>query len=80
MLSFFLFISFFSITVAKFFTAANPTNILNQISLLTLVATGLCFAVACDGIDLSVAFDLGSMAAIMVLKLRLGWYVLLRQQ
>jgi len=67
---------FFSIATAKFFTTANLTNILSQISLLTLVATGLCFAVASGGIDLSVAvaFDLGSMAAIMILKLGFGWY------
>jgi len=77
LIALFLVTAFFSITTANFFTAANLSNVLSQVSLLALVSTGLCFAVASGGIDLSlaVAFDLGSMAAITVLKLGFGWYI-----
>ncbi|WP_252869810.1 ABC transporter permease [Brucella pituitosa] len=63
---FVLFLLFgFSLTVDRFLTANNLLNIIQQISMLTIVGAGLTFGFAAREMDLSVGYMVG-MAGILV--------------
>lgn len=51
----FFLVVFFSLASDSFRTAANFTNILNQVSITAIIAVGLTFVILCAEIDLSVA-------------------------
>ncbi|WP_417271287.1 ABC transporter permease [Celeribacter sp.] len=55
----------FSLFVDRFLTPFNLTNILQQISILTIVGSGLTFGFAAKEIDLSVGYSVG-LAGILV--------------
>jgi ribose/xylose/arabinose/galactoside ABC-type transport system permease subunit len=55
----------FALTVDRFLTAANLLNIIQQISMLTIVGAGLTFGFAAREMDLSVGYMVG-LAGILV--------------
>jgi ribose transport system permease protein len=59
---------FFSITADSFLTVANLLNILAQVSVLGIVATGMTFVLLCAEIDLSVA-SVATMCGIITANL-----------
>ncbi len=61
----FLLFAGFSLTVDRFLTANNLLNIIQQISMLTIVGAGLTFGFAAREMDLSVGYMVG-MAGILV--------------
>ncbi len=61
----FLLFAGFSLTVDRFLTANNLLNIIQQISMLTIVGAGLTFGFAAREMDLSVGYMVG-MAGIIV--------------
>lgn len=63
----------FSIGVDRFLTTSNLLNILQQISMLTIVAIGLTFGFAAREMDLSVGFMAGLAGLIAPLLLVAGW-------
>lgn len=63
----------FSLGVDRFLTAANLLNILQQISMLTIVAIGLTFGFAAREMDLSVGFMAGLAGLVAPLLLVAGW-------
>src|SRR5690606_32457328 len=71
----FLLFAGFSLTVDRFLTANNLLNIIQQISMLTIVGTGLTFGFAAREMDLSVGYMVG-MAGIMVPLMLVAGYPL----
>lgn len=59
----------------RFLTISNLLNILQQISMLTIVATGLTFAFATREMDLSVGYIVGFAGLAAPLMLVAGWPV-----
>lgn len=77
-----LLILFFTFTAENFATLANVRNILNQITINTILAVGMTFVILVAGIDLSVGsvMALSMMAAGTVLKLEgtaVGWAIVM---
>lgn len=62
----------FSLTVDRFLTTFNLLNIIQQISMLTIVGIGLTFGFAAKEIDLSVGFTVGLSAILVPLLLTMG--------
>jgi len=56
-----------SITTDTFFSAVNLLNIVRQVTLVTIVATGQTFVITSGGIDLSVGSVLGLSSIVMAL-------------
>jgi ribose transport system permease protein len=67
----------FSIWVDRFFTAQNVVNILQQISMLTIVGVGLTFAFATKEMDLSVGYTTGLASLLVPMLLVAGWPITL---
>lgn len=63
----------FGLFVDRFFTAQNMLNILQQISMLTIVGLGLTFGFAARQIDLSVGYAAGVGGMAVPLMLVAGW-------
>lgn len=63
----------FALLVDKFFTVRNVFNIVQQISILTVVGVGLTFGFATREIDLSVGFVAGLAGLLTPLLLTQGW-------
>lgn len=62
----------FSVAADRFLTASNLVNILQQISMLTIVAIGLTFGFAVREIDLSVGFITGFVGIICPMMIASG--------
>tara|TARA_B100000780_G_scaffold91201_2_gene63114 strand:+ start:12691 stop:13665 length:975 start_codon:yes stop_codon:yes gene_type:complete len=62
----------FSIFIDRFLTPMNLTNILQQISILTIVGCGLTFGFAAKEIDLSVGYTVGLSGILVPLLLTQG--------
>src|SRR5690606_18102038 len=63
----------FSVGVDRFLTPFNLFNILQQISMLTIVGIGLTFGFAAREMDLSVGFMAGLAGLLVPLLLIAGW-------
>lgn len=63
----------FSLGVDRFLTTSNLLNILQQISMLTIVAIGLTFGFAAREMDLSVGYMAGLAGLVAPLLLVAGW-------
>lgn len=63
----------FAIWVDRFFTATNMVNILQQISMLTIVGVGLTFTFATKEMDLSVGYTAGLASLVVPMMLIAGW-------
>lgn len=63
----------FAVFVDRFLTAKNLLNILQQISMLTIVGVGLTFGFAARQIDLSVGYAAGLGGLAVPLMLVAGW-------
>lgn len=62
----------FAITVDRFLTASNLLNIIQQISMLTIVGAGLTFGFAAREMDLSVGYMVGLSGILVPLLLISG--------
>jgi ribose transport system permease protein len=60
-------ILFFSIASPSFFTPSNGTAVLNQLSVLLVVATGLTFVILLGSLDLSIEGVMASSSLVFVL-------------
>lgn len=63
----------FAIFVENFFSLQNIVNILQQISMLTIVGVGLTFTFVTKEIDLSVGFTAGLAGLVAALLMVSGW-------
>jgi len=63
----------FSIFIENFFSIGNLVNILQQISMLTIVGVGLSFTFVIKEIDLSVGFTAGLAGLLAALLMVNGW-------
>ena len=63
----------FAIWVDRFFAATNLLNILQQISMLTIVGVGLTFTFATKEMDLSVGYTAGLASLVVPMMLVAGW-------
>lgn len=63
----------FALFVDRFLTPFNLANILQQISILTIVGAGLTFGFAAKEIDLSVGYTVGLAGILVPLLLTMGW-------
>lgn len=68
-----LLILFFAVTTQKFATFTNFTNIMQQISINTVIAIGMTFVILLGGIDLSVGSVLALSTVVSGLVLRMGF-------
>ena len=66
----------FALFVENFFTVDNIVNILQQISMLTIVGVGLTFTFVTKEIDLSVGFTAGLAGLVVALLMVSGWSML----
>ncbi len=69
----FLLFAGFSLTVDRFLTANNLLNIIQQISMLTIVGAGLTFGFAAREMDLSVGYMVGMSGILVPLMLVAGF-------
>ncbi|OLP54781.1 ATPase [Rhizobium rhizosphaerae] len=72
LLALFLLFAGFALTVDRFLTASNLLNIVQQISMLTIVGAGLTFGFAAREMDLSVGYTVGLSGILVPLMLISG--------
>ena len=65
----------FSLFVDRFFSTPNLINILQEISVLTIVGVGLTFGFACREMDLSVGYAVGLSGLLVPILLIADWSV-----